>query len=137
MLQVSAAHVYLTYPFVLSWSLLEAMACGVPIVASDTAPVSEVLRDGLNSRLVNCFEVEAISAGVLQVLSEPASHMLLRRRAQSNAQAYGIEAGVAGYERLLSVRATGLGVRGELEFVATTKQRLGATGGIEYLATAE
>ena len=136
-LQVSAAHVYLTYPFVLSWSLLEAMACGAPIVASDTAPVREVLRDGSNSRLVNFFEAEAISAGMLQVLSEPASLMPLRKRAQSNAQAYGIEAGVAGYERLLSVLAASPGVRTELEFVETPKQRLGATGGIEYLATAE
>ena len=128
-LQVSAAHVYLTYPFVLSWSLLEAMACGVPIVASDTAPVSEVLRDGVNSRLVNFFEVEAISTGVLQLLSEPASNMLLHRRAQLDAQTYGIEAGVAGYERLLRVRATGPSARTGPEVVETTKQKSGAAGG--------
>ncbi len=101
-LQVSAAHVYLTYPFVLSWSLLEAMACGTPIVASDTAPVREVLRDGSNSRLVDFFDINAISAGVLEMLSETSSNTQLRRRAQSDARAFGIEGCVAGYERLIS-----------------------------------
>ncbi|MNX94865.1 D-inositol-3-phosphate glycosyltransferase [compost metagenome] len=100
-LQISAAHVYLTYPFVLSWSLLEAMACGASVIASDTAPVREILLDGRNARLANFFDTEAVVRAVSQALNDPKSLLPLRQMAHSDAQAYGLQAGLRGYDRLL------------------------------------
>jgi glycosyltransferase involved in cell wall biosynthesis len=68
--QVSAAHIYLSYPFVLSWSLLEAMACGCAIVGSATPTVREVVTDGATGRLVDFHAAEAIAAAAAGLLED-------------------------------------------------------------------
>ncbi len=68
LLQVSRAHAYLTYPFVLSWSLTEAMSAGCQVIASDTEPVRELIADGVNGRLVPFFDLPAWEAALIRAL---------------------------------------------------------------------
>ncbi|HYE51119.1 MAG TPA: glycosyltransferase family 4 protein [Azospirillaceae bacterium] len=82
MLQVSACHVYLTYPFVLSWSMLESMAAGCALVGSATPPVQEVLRDGENGLLVDFFSPDALAATVERVLADPDRMAGMRAKAR-------------------------------------------------------
>jgi len=82
-LQVSAAHVYLTYPFVLSWSMLESMSAGCVVIGSDTPPVTEVLVDGENGRLVGFFDRDALVAAVAAALRDPTRGRALREAARN------------------------------------------------------
>ncbi|MBC5764738.1 glycosyltransferase family 4 protein [Ramlibacter albus] len=84
LLQLSTVHVYLTYPFVLSWSLLEAMSIGCAVVASDTAPVREAIRDGDNGVLVPFFEPERLAGEIARLLADPAARGRLGAKARSD-----------------------------------------------------
>jgi glycosyltransferase involved in cell wall biosynthesis len=67
-------HIYLTAPFVVSWSLIDALACGATVLASDTAPVREVIEDGRNGLLAGFFDVDALVARAIGVLDDPAAY---------------------------------------------------------------
>ena len=71
MLQLSRVHVYLTYPFVLSWSLLESMSVGAAIVASNTAPVREVIADNKTGLLTDFFDQQGLVDRVCDLLDSP------------------------------------------------------------------
>lgn len=88
LLQLSTVHVYLTYPFVLSWSLLEAMSVGCAIVASDTQPLREAIAHDETGRLVNFFDVAGLANEVCALLADPAARQRLGHNARAFAQAH-------------------------------------------------
>lgn len=81
-LQISSAHVYSTYPFVLSWSILNAMAVGCPLIASNTAPVLEVIKDNYNGLLFDFFNVEQLVEKIEYALDNKNKMQLLRSNAR-------------------------------------------------------
>ena len=80
-LSLSDLHIYLTVPFVLSWSLMDALACGCTVLASNTAPVREMIEDGRNGRLCEFFDVEGFATRTIEVLREPSRFRHLGREA--------------------------------------------------------
>ena len=84
-LSLGDLHLYFTVPFVLSWSLMDALSCGCTVLASDTAPVVEMIEDGRNGLLCGFYDVEGFAARAIEVLRDPArsSTWAARRRIAS------------------------------------------------------
>jgi len=85
LLQLSSVHVYWTYPFVLSWSLIEAMSAGAAIVASDTAPVREIIRHGESGLLVDFFSIDDLVRSICRLLDDPQTRQRLGAAARRTA----------------------------------------------------
>ena len=83
-LRVGRAHAYLSYPFVLSWSMLEAMSLGCVVVGSDTPPVAEAIADGITGHLVDFFDTEAWADKLTEVLSDPAAQAPIKTAARQH-----------------------------------------------------
>jgi len=77
---ITDVHVYLTVPFVLSWSLLDALACGATVLASDTAPVREMVQNGVNGVLCDFFNVDALAELTNQLLDRRDEYKVLGRQ---------------------------------------------------------
>jgi glycosyltransferase involved in cell wall biosynthesis len=104
-LQVSAAHVYLSYPFVLSWSMLEAMASECLVIAANTVPVREVLKDGETGVLVDLFDTQQIADRAIAALHGSKSLHAIRVRASHDVgRSYSSKTGLQSFGDLLRGR---------------------------------
>jgi glycosyltransferase involved in cell wall biosynthesis len=105
----SDLHVYLTVPFILSWSLLNALACGATVLASDTAPVREVIEPGVNGLLADFFDVEGLADQAERVLDAPdAFRHLGRAGVETVRRSYSLDACLP---RQLAIFDEALGLR--------------------------
>jgi glycosyltransferase involved in cell wall biosynthesis len=86
-MRLGVAHVYYTYPFVLSWSLSESMALGCYVIGSDTPPVRDAIQDGKNGKLLPFFDVEALSTAMIAACRDPEASRPLRAAARVTAEA--------------------------------------------------
>ena len=81
-LDIASVHVYLTYPFVLSWSMLESMALGGLVLGSKTSPVEEVINHNKNGLLVDFFDHKSISKNINSILDNPKKYKSMRAEAR-------------------------------------------------------
>jgi glycosyltransferase involved in cell wall biosynthesis len=86
MLQRSDAHVYLTYPFVASWSLREALACGCAVIGADVESVAEFITHGENGLLVPCLDPRNLAKTILMLLENTKLNRKLRAGARRYAE---------------------------------------------------
>jgi glycosyltransferase involved in cell wall biosynthesis len=102
-LQASTVHVYLTYPFILSWSLMESLACGCLVVASDTGPLQEIIRDGHNGFLVDINSPSDIAWRIIDVLKNREKVVGIRQQARKTViDTYSVETVVPRQIELLN-----------------------------------
>jgi glycosyltransferase involved in cell wall biosynthesis len=112
-LRITDLHLYLTAPFVLSWSLLNAMASGAVVLASDVAPVREVIEPGVNGLLEPLFDVDRLAETALRVLDDPASFGPLGLEARRTIEErYSIEVAIPPLKDYFE-RVASAGVRSE------------------------
>ena len=103
LLQRSSVHVYLTVPFVLSWSMMEAMATGCALVASRTAPVEEVVADGKEALLAGLLAPEEVAAAISQLLDEPKERARLGAAARKKIERnYAVPVITEQYKKLIA-----------------------------------
>ena len=84
LMQVTRVHCYLTVPFVLSWSMLEAMSAGALVVGSRTAPVEELITDGVNGRLADFFDTDNLAETLVDSLSRPEDFAAIKQAARAH-----------------------------------------------------
>jgi len=115
LLAYTQAHLYLTIPFVLSWSLIEAMAAGCPLVASATPPVEEVINHGVEGLLAPFWEHQAIAHELCSLLNNQEQATRLGKAARKAARSYAAEAGLQAWRELIR-ETTGQGPVGKPEY---------------------
>ncbi len=123
LLQISSLHVYLTYPFVLSWSMLEAMSAGALVLGSRTAPVQEVIEHGRNGLLVDFFDIEGITDAMVDGLARQAEYKPLREAARRTVvQRYDLRR-VCLPRQLALIEAVSQGRKPDLEHLSRADRR--------------
>jgi len=108
LMRITKAHIYLTYPFVLSWSMLEAMGCGAAVIGSSTGPVMEVIKDGHNGLLVDFFDSKELAKKVATVIRDrPLAEELGKNARSTVVDTYSLNKCVPRQLGLISLIASG------------------------------